>query len=68
LIKFLVFGGIIALNRKVDKETACQILASEFKECIVASSYSKEALKIFSGKKILEFLRLILLKSLTLKM
>ena len=49
--KISSFGGIIALNRKVDKETACQILASEFKECIVASSYSKEALKIFSAKK-----------------
>lgn len=49
--KLSSFGGIIALNRKVDKETAHQILKSEFKECIIATSYSKEALKIFSTKK-----------------
>lgn len=49
--KLSSFGGIIALNRKVDKETAQQILKSEFKECIIAISYSKEALKIFSAKK-----------------
>lgn len=45
------FGGIIGINRKVDKETAQQILKSEFKECVAAPSYSKEALKIFSAKK-----------------
>ncbi len=45
------FGGIIGLNRKVDKETAHQILKSEFKECIVAPAYSKEAMKMFSDKK-----------------
>ena len=49
--KLSSFGGIIALNRKVDKETARQILKSEFKECIIAISYSKEALKIFSTKR-----------------
>ena len=50
------FGGIIGLNRKVDKETARQIIKSEFKECIIALSYSKEALKIFSAKKNLRVL------------
>ncbi|MCK4912721.1 MAG: bifunctional phosphoribosylaminoimidazolecarboxamide formyltransferase/IMP cyclohydrolase [Candidatus Omnitrophica bacterium] len=49
--KISSFGGIIALNKKVDKETAKGILASEFKECVIATSYSKEALKIFSTKK-----------------
>jgi phosphoribosylaminoimidazolecarboxamide formyltransferase/IMP cyclohydrolase len=53
------FGGIISLNRKVDKETANQILKSEFKECIAAPSYSKEALKIFSSKKNLRILEVI---------
>ncbi|UCD15124.1 MAG: bifunctional phosphoribosylaminoimidazolecarboxamide formyltransferase/IMP cyclohydrolase, partial [Candidatus Omnitrophota bacterium] len=50
------FGGIIGINRKVDRETARQILKSEFKECIAAPSYSKEALKIFSAKKNLRVL------------
>jgi phosphoribosylaminoimidazolecarboxamide formyltransferase/IMP cyclohydrolase len=45
------FGGIIGLNRKVDKETARQIIKSDFKECIVAPSYSKEALRLFASKK-----------------
>ena len=45
------FGGIIALNRKVDRETAKQIIKSEFKECVIAPGYSKEALKIFAVKK-----------------
>ena len=45
------FGGIIGLNRKVDKETAREIAKSEFKECIVAPGFSKEALKMFGEKK-----------------
>lgn len=54
--KLSSFGGIIALNRKVDKESACQILKSEFKECVIAPSYSKESLKVFSAKKNLRIL------------
>ena len=54
--KISSFGGIIALNRKVDRETANQILKSEFKECVTAVAYSKEALKIFSTKKNLRVL------------
>jgi len=50
------FGGIVGLNRKVDKETAQQITKSDFKECIIAPAYSKEALKIFSAKKNLRIL------------
>jgi len=45
------FGGIVGLNRKVDKETARQIIKTDFKECIIAPSYSKEALKLFVAKK-----------------
>ncbi|MBU2251644.1 MAG: bifunctional phosphoribosylaminoimidazolecarboxamide formyltransferase/IMP cyclohydrolase, partial [Candidatus Omnitrophica bacterium] len=50
------FGGVVGLNRKVDKETAEQIVKSDFKECIVAPSYSKEGLKIFADKKNLRVL------------
>jgi len=49
--KLSSFGGIVSLSKKVDKETARQIIKSEFKECIAAPAYSREALKIFSGKK-----------------
>ncbi|MCM8819978.1 MAG: bifunctional phosphoribosylaminoimidazolecarboxamide formyltransferase/IMP cyclohydrolase, partial [Candidatus Omnitrophica bacterium] len=45
------FGGIIGLNGKVDADTAKAILKSEFKECVAAPLFSKEALKIFSSKK-----------------
>lgn len=44
------FGGIIGLNRKVDKDTAIQIIKSEFKECVIAPLFSKESLKIFATK------------------
>ncbi len=50
------FGGIVGINRKVDKDTAQQFIKSDFKECVIAPSYSKEALKIFSSKKNLRVL------------
>ena len=65
--KLSSFGGIIGLNRKVDKETAHQILKSEFKECVVAISYSKEALKIFSSKKNLRVLEADFTKTVEFK-
>lgn len=45
------FGGVIALNKKVDKKTAKEIIKSGFKECVIAPGYSKEAVRIFSEKK-----------------
>ncbi len=45
------FGGVVALNRKVDKQTALAILKSEFKECITAPVFSQESLRLFSEKK-----------------
>ncbi|MCM8787372.1 MAG: bifunctional phosphoribosylaminoimidazolecarboxamide formyltransferase/IMP cyclohydrolase [Candidatus Omnitrophica bacterium] len=45
------FGGIIGLNGKVDADTAREILKSDFKECVAAPLFSKEALKILSSKK-----------------
>ncbi|MFA6282053.1 MAG: bifunctional phosphoribosylaminoimidazolecarboxamide formyltransferase/IMP cyclohydrolase [Candidatus Omnitrophota bacterium] len=50
------FGGIAGINRKVDKDTAKEFMKSEFKECVIAPSFSKEALKIFSAKKNLRVL------------
>jgi phosphoribosylaminoimidazolecarboxamide formyltransferase/IMP cyclohydrolase len=52
------FGGIIGLNRKVDKKTAKEIIKSGFKECIIAPGYSKEAIKIFAEKKNLRIIEI----------
>lgn len=45
-----IFGGIIALNREVDAETARK-LHEIFLEIVIAPSYSEEALAILTGKK-----------------
>lgn len=45
-----IFGGIVALNREVDAETAEQ-LAGIFLEIIIAPSFSKEALEKLTVKK-----------------
>lgn len=50
-----VFGGIVALNSEVNKETA-QLLTSIFLECVVAPSITEEAKKIISTKKNLRLL------------
>ncbi|MFA5116084.1 MAG: bifunctional phosphoribosylaminoimidazolecarboxamide formyltransferase/IMP cyclohydrolase [Candidatus Omnitrophota bacterium] len=52
------FGGIIALNRKVDLKTAGLIAKSGFMECIIAPSFDKEALEPFKNKKNLRLLEL----------
>lgn len=45
-----IFGGIVALNREVDAETAEQ-LSKIFLEIIIAPSYSAEAIDILTQKK-----------------
>ncbi|MDQ0272934.1 bifunctional phosphoribosylaminoimidazolecarboxamide formyltransferase/IMP cyclohydrolase [Cytobacillus purgationiresistens] len=50
-----IFGGIIALNREVDTETAKK-LYEIFLEIIIAPSFSEEALSILTGKKNLRLL------------
>jgi len=49
------FGGIVALNRGVDEDTA-RVLAETFVECIVAPSFVPEALEILRAKKNLRLL------------
>lgn len=51
------FGGIIALNRACNLETATQI-ASFFNEVVIAPSYDKDALAALSAKKNLRVLKL----------
>lgn len=52
-----IFGGIIALNRSVDGQTAAA-MAELFLEIIIAPDYAPEALEILSRKKNLRVLRL----------
>ncbi|MDB4973682.1 MAG: cyclohydrolase [Myxococcaceae bacterium] len=49
------FGGIVALNGAVDARTA-EVLAETFLECIVAPSFSDEALALLQKKKNLRLL------------
>jgi phosphoribosylaminoimidazolecarboxamide formyltransferase/IMP cyclohydrolase len=50
------FGGIIALNREVDVETATEI-NNVFTEVVVAPSFSAEALELLQSKKNLRIVR-----------
>lgn len=45
-----IFGGIVALNREVDAETA-QLLGDIFLEIIIAPAFSEAALEILTKKK-----------------
>lgn len=45
-----IFGGIVALNREVDADTAKQ-LATIFLEIIIAPSFSQEAIELLTQKK-----------------
>ena len=49
------FGGIVAVNRPVDAELGRE-MSETFLECVIAPSYTKEALAILSGKKNLRLL------------
>ncbi|MCM3667293.1 bifunctional phosphoribosylaminoimidazolecarboxamide formyltransferase/IMP cyclohydrolase [Mesobacillus subterraneus] len=51
-----IFGGIIALNREVDADTARK-LYEIFLEIIIAPSFSEEALEILTAKKNLRLLK-----------
>ncbi len=51
------FGGIVAFNTNVDKETAIN-LKEIFLECVVAPSFDEEALNILKIKKNLRILKL----------
>ncbi len=51
------FGGIVALNKEVDRATA-EEMAKIFLECIIAPGYSLEAMEIFKKKENLRLLSL----------
>lgn len=56
------FGGIIGLNKKVDAKTATNISKSGFMECVLAPSFTKEAVKILTKKKKLRLVTMNLKK------
>lgn len=51
-----VFGGIVAINREVDGNSALE-LSKIFLECIVAPAFSEEAMNLLSKKKNLRLLK-----------
>lgn len=51
-----IFGGIVAVNRELDGETA-RALAELFLEIVIAPSFSEEARAILAAKKNLRLLR-----------
>ncbi len=56
-----IFGGIVALNREVDGETASK-LKEIFLEIVIAPSFSQEALDILTQKKNLRLLEVTMKK------
>ena len=54
--RLAAFGGTIALNRPVDKETA-EAIVKNYSEVVVAPEYEPGVLEIFSKKKDLRVLR-----------
>jgi phosphoribosylaminoimidazolecarboxamide formyltransferase/IMP cyclohydrolase len=52
------FGGIVALNRKMDPKTAKAVLGSGFLECIIAPGFEPGVLDLFQDKKNLRLLEL----------
>jgi phosphoribosylaminoimidazolecarboxamide formyltransferase / IMP cyclohydrolase len=56
--KLSAFGGIVALNRKLDLKTAKLIVKSGFLECIIAPGFDQAAQDLFKEKKNLRLLEL----------
>lgn len=52
-----IFGGIVALNREVDKALALK-LTETFLEIVIAPDFTQEALSIYSTKKNVRLLKL----------
>ena len=50
------FGGIIAINKEMDEETA-KLIMKQFVEVIIAPSYSDKALNIFKSKENIRLLQ-----------
>jgi phosphoribosylaminoimidazolecarboxamide formyltransferase / IMP cyclohydrolase len=51
------FGGIIAFNRELDKDTAAKIIGQQFVEVIIAPTFSNAAQTVLAGKSNLRVLQ-----------
>ena len=51
-----IFGGIVAINRKVDKETAEEMIKT-FLEVVAAPDYDEDALEVLRSKKNLRVIK-----------
>jgi len=56
--KLSAFGGIVALNRKMDLKTAKLVIKSGFLECIIAAGFDPQVKGLFKDKKNLRLLEL----------
>ncbi|MCU0652330.1 MAG: bifunctional phosphoribosylaminoimidazolecarboxamide formyltransferase/IMP cyclohydrolase [Candidatus Omnitrophica bacterium] len=56
--KLSAFGGILAINRKIDLNLAKLIAKSGFLECIVCPAFEEDALSLLKAKKNLRLLEL----------
>ncbi len=52
------FGGIVGLNRPVDRQTAEAIVRSGFMECVIAPGFEKEAFDLLAQKKNIRLMEL----------
>lgn len=62
--KVSIFGGIIATNQEVNKETALKMIEI-FLEIILAPSFSDEALKVLKAKKNLRLIKVNMIDNLS---
>lgn len=56
--KLSAFGGIIGLNRVVDKKTAEAIAKSGFMECVIAPGFDQESFELLAQKKNIRLMEL----------
>jgi phosphoribosylaminoimidazolecarboxamide formyltransferase/IMP cyclohydrolase len=50
------FGGVVGLNRKIGLETAKKVAEAHF-DCIIATDFDEDAVKLFSERKALRLLK-----------
>jgi phosphoribosylaminoimidazolecarboxamide formyltransferase/IMP cyclohydrolase len=50
------FGGVVGLNRKIDLETAKKMAEAHF-DCIIATGFDEDAVKLLSERKALRLLK-----------
>lgn len=56
--KLSAFGGIVALNKRLDAKTAKAVIKSGFLECVIAPGFDKGVPEMFKDKKNLRLLEL----------